>query len=117
MTTGDAPTGIVFELGPRKFFLDFDRVAFIAPARHVVNGRLTLPRGEIPLIDLRERLGLPHSDHRRRAVAVKGRFGFYALAVDKADLAFSLDRYPGLEIFDLDVVVPEDEERRLFAVG
>jgi chemotaxis signal transduction protein len=117
VTTGDAPTGIVFELGPRKFFLDFDRVAFIAPARHVVNGRLTLPRGEIPLIDLRERLGLPHSDHRRRAVAVKGRFGFYALAVDKADLAFSLDRYPGLEIFDLDVVVPEDEERRLFAVG
>lgn len=113
------PSGIAVEVERRKFLLPLDRVAFVVPVRNVAAGMLVLPRGTLPLVDPRPRLGLPPTARPQNAVAVKGRLGFYALAVDDVEL---LEAVPGgiepaLPRLDPESFLTEEEERALFPEG
>jgi hypothetical protein len=110
--SGESASGLVLELGSRKYLLPFDRVAFVAPLRKVESGMLVMPRGRLPLVDPRPRLGLPAGEPPRSAVAIRGRLGFFALSVDSVDLFSGAEPdLPELDPLDL---VPEDDERSLF---
>jgi hypothetical protein len=112
-----AATGVVVEIEERKFLLPFERVAFVVPLRGTEGATLTMPRGRLPLVDPRPRLGLASAGRPRNAVAVKGRFGFYALAVDGVELvgAESAGKEKDFDSLDPSSLLSEEEERALFA--
>lgn len=111
-----AATGVVIEIESRRFLLPIERVAFVVPLRGLEGGLLVLPRGRVPLVDPRPRLGLGAAVPPRNAVAVRGRFGFYALAVGGVELrdAGAADAEPAPPALDPASLLTEEEERALF---
>ena len=112
-----AATGVVVEIENQKYLLPVERVAFVVPLRGLEGGRLVLPRGRVPLVDPRPRLGLGSVLAPHNAVAVRGRFGFYALAVGGVELrdAGAAGAAPPPPELDPSSLLTEEEERALFA--
>ncbi len=114
-----AAAGVVIEIESRRFFLPIERVAFVVPLRGLESGRLVMPRGELPLVDPRPRLGLGAAHQPRNAIAVRGRLGFYALAVGGVELRDAGGEADGPLPSRLDPAefLSEEEEKALFPEG